>query len=82
MNYFCLPITANARCKKVQGKFRLCSSPGKSGRGLPQFKTLPRFPASSKFRKILDCGSPLPLSAGRPNQSLVFRPVLCSIIRR
>ena len=34
----------------------------KSGRGLPHSKTLPRFSARGSFRKVLECGCPLPLS--------------------
>ena len=32
-----------------------------SGRGLPHSKTLPRFLARCSFRKVLECGCPLPL---------------------
>src|SRR5580704_3316345 len=33
----------------------------KSGRGLPQSKTLREGDGGGEFRQILDCGSPLPL---------------------
>jgi hypothetical protein len=33
-----------------------------SGRGLPHSKTLARFSARCFFRKVLECGSPLPFS--------------------
>jgi hypothetical protein len=36
----------------------------KSGRGLPQSKTLRAFLGARLFRQALDCGSPLPLSHG------------------
>jgi hypothetical protein len=34
-----------------------------SGGGQPHSKTLARYPSASNFCKVLDCGSPLPLSS-------------------
>src|SRR5262249_7591537 len=42
-----------------EGKYE---SPTQSGRGQPHSKTLARCPARNRLRKVVECGSPMPLS--------------------
>ena len=45
-----------------------------SGRGLPQSKTLTRFPVRVNARSVLECGSPLPLSSPPPQPIVASDP--------
>ncbi|PWU12117.1 MAG: hypothetical protein C5B50_22035 [Verrucomicrobia bacterium] len=46
-----------------------------SARGLAHSKTLARFRVCLEMPKVLDCGSPLPLSLGPPSAHEIFKPL-------